>query len=107
MKRLLNLLLILAGLSMISACVQMPTEKTGVADLRPALTFKLENSANQTARVHVDGLDMGQVEAYLEGKAVLRVLPGTHRVQILSGSTVLLDEKMYLADGVVRTLVVR
>ncbi len=107
MKRLINLLLLLAGLTLISACVQMPTEKTGVADLRPALTFKVENSANHTARVHVDGLDMGQLEAYLEDKAVLRVLPGTHRVQVLSGSSVLFDEKMYLADGVVRTLVVR
>ena len=107
MKRLLNLLLLLAGLTLISACVQMPTEKTGVADLRPALTFKVENTANHMARVNVDGLDMGQVEAYLEGKAVLCVLPGTHRVQVLSGTSVMFDEKMYLADGVVRTLVVR
>lgn len=107
MKRLLNLLLVLVGFLLTTACTQMPTEKSNVVDLRPALTFRIENPAANTARVNVDGLDMGQVEAYLEGKAVLRIFPGTHQVQVISGSTVWLDERLYLADGVVRALIIR
>ena len=100
-------IILLAGLTLATACTQMPTEKTGVVDLRPALTFRVENTATAIARVNVDGLDMGTVDTYLEGKAVLRVLPGTHRVRVTSGGAVLLDEQMYLADGAVRALVVR
>ena len=54
----------------------------------------------------VDELDVGQVQDYLDGRASLRVLPGTHVVKVVSGDTVLLFERAYLGDGVTRPFIV-
>jgi hypothetical protein len=40
----------------------------------------------------------------VEGQSALRVLPGTHRIQVRDGARVLLDEQVYLGDGTSRTL---
>jgi hypothetical protein len=99
-------LLCLAG----SACVQMPTEKSGIVDMRPQLNFKVSGSPDG-AVVLIDGLDMGPVGAYLDGNdkqagTNLRVLPGTHQVQVVRGSVILADERVYLSDGVTKTILV-
>jgi hypothetical protein len=93
-----------------SACVQMPTEKSGVVDMRPQLNFQITGSADG-AVVLIDGLDMGPVSAYLDGggkqaDSNLRVLPGTHQVQVVRGGAILADERVYLADGVTKTILV-
>jgi hypothetical protein len=91
-------------LSVLAACVQMPTEKQSVVDQRPQISFKVSGDAQRVAgaRVLVDELDMGTVGDYLEGQSSLRVLPGTHLVKVQSGSTTLLLERAYLGDGVHR-----
>lgn len=88
----------------LSGCVQMPTEKQSVVDQRPQITFRIngDQQAAAGARVLVDELDMGKVQDFLDGQASLRVLPGTHVVKVQSGDTVLLMERAYLGDGVVR-----
>ena len=43
-----------AGLS-ITACTQMPTEKQGVSDMRPQISFQIERSDLASAEVLVDG----------------------------------------------------
>ncbi len=90
-----------------SACVQLPTEKSGVVDLRPQLNFRITGSTDG-ATVFVDGLDMGLVSSYLEGRPAtsLRVLPGTHQVRVVRGGTVLADERIYVSDGVTKTILV-
>lgn len=87
-----------------SGCVQMPTEKHAVVDQRPQITFRVSGDAQRAAgaRVLVDELDMGRVQDFLDGQASLRVLPGTHVVKVVAGDTVLLLEKAYLGDGVMR-----
>jgi hypothetical protein len=91
----------------LAGCVQMPTEKQSVVDQRPQITFRVAGDVQRVAgaRVLVDELDMGQVQQYLDGQASLRILPGTHVIKVQSGGTVLLMERAYLGDGVVRPFV--
>ncbi len=91
-----------------AACVQMPTEKSATVDLRPLLNFKLSGSSDG-ARVFVDGLEMGPLDAFLQGngKAAdggLRVLSGMHQVRVVRGASVLVDERVYLGDGATKTI---
>jgi hypothetical protein len=96
----------LAGVMALSACTQMPTEKQGISDLRPQISFKANDSRVHSARVMLNGLDMGAVASYLDGTASLRVLPGTHVLVLALGNQVIFQEKFYAGDGVNRTFVV-
>ena len=93
----------------LAACVQMPTEKQSIADLRPQISFKFipTNPMAQTSRVILDGQDMGSIQQFTDGVNSLKVLPGTHQLQILNGSLVLLEERFYVADGVNKSFVVK
>jgi len=101
-----TLLASLAALG-IYGCTQMPTEKQGVSDIRPQISFKAPDTQNHSARVIVDGLDMGSLGTFLEGVAALRIVSGTHQVRVMNGSQVLLDEKFYAGDGVNRTFLIQ
>lgn len=87
----------------LGGCVQMPTENSSVVDQRPQISFQLANEGQAGARVLVDRLDMGAAGDYAAGKAALRVLPGTHVIEVRLGNQVLLSERAYLADGVSRS----
>jgi len=91
----------------LTGCTQMPTEKQGIADLRPQISFRPGNDIVRNARVTVDGLDMGLVGSYVEGSAALRILPGSHVLTVLQNGRLLLEEKFYLGDGVNRTFLVK
>jgi hypothetical protein len=84
MKNRLATLAAAAGLALTlltTACTQMPTEKQGVSDMRPQISFKPGNEQVKAAGVLVDGLAMG----------------------VVLGSQVLLEQKFYIGDGVNRT----
>lgn len=98
----LNRAIAALALATLAACVSYPTEKQGVVDARPKISFRLADGAAD-ARVLVDGLDMGRAGDFAEGKAALRVLPGTHQLTVQEGRRVYLSEKFYVADGVSRT----
>ena len=98
---------VLIGSLFLGGCVQMPTEKQSISDMRPQISFKAEGARAQGSRILVDGLDMGMVSDFIEGKAAVRVLPGTHIISVTSGGSVLLEEKVYLGDGVSRTFIVK
>jgi hypothetical protein len=93
----------LLATSVLGGCVHMPTETQSVVDQRPQISFQLAHEDQQAARVLVDRLDMGAVGDYVAGKGALRVLPGTHLVEVHLGSQPLLSERIYLADGVSRS----
>lgn len=99
------LAVILLSLSVIG-CVQMPTEKQTAVDLRPRLTFAVNNPALDPARlqISVDGLAMGLVASYLAGQQELAVLPGTHLITVTQGNAVVLQERIYVGDGMTKTL---
>jgi hypothetical protein len=98
----LNRVLAALALAALAACVSYPTEKQGVVDARPHISFRVASGA-AGARVLVDGLDMGRAGDFAEGKAALRVLPGTHQLTVQEGRQVYISEKFYVADGVSRT----
>lgn len=91
----------------IYGCTQMPTEKQGVSDIRPQISFKATDTQQHAARVIVDGLDMGSLGSYLDGIAALRIISGTHQLRVVLGSQILLDEKFYAGDGVNRTFLIQ
>lgn len=101
----------LLGLSiLVVGCVQMPTEKQQVVDQRPQLSFIVDdaNTDATSARIFVDGLDAGTVGSFVQGRAALRVLPGPHVVRVQSSSgVVLLEQRIYLADGVSQALAIK
>jgi hypothetical protein len=98
---------ILISILILCGCVQMPTEKQSVSDMRPQLTFKIINDNLINARISVDGLDMGIVGDYAEGLAALRVLPGTHVIRVNVEGQVVVDEKFYIGDGVTKSFLVK
>jgi hypothetical protein len=90
-----------------AGCVQYPTEAHGVVDQRPTLSFRMPavDPIRVEARVTIDGLDSGRAGDFIEGAASLRVLPGNHVVRVTAqNGGVLLDERIYVGDGVHRTL---
>lgn len=103
----LGLKFFLAVAVLVAGCTQLPTEKQTVSDMRPQISFKVQGDAALVARVLVDGLDLGSVGEFVDGIAALRVLPGVHKVLVTTGTTVLLDEKVYLGDGVSRSFIVK
>lgn len=107
MKRTVNALIMVGGLMggglLTVGCTQMPTEKQGISDMRPQISFKVNDDRALSARVILDGLDMGPVGDYLGGISALRVLSGTHALRVTLGSRIILDEKFYVGDGVSRT----
>jgi hypothetical protein len=96
-----------AATMLTSGCVNVPTEKQSISDVRPQISFKIGSEQLQTARVQLDGLDMGAVSDYVDGVATMRILPGTHMLRVIYGSTVVLEEKFYLGDGANRAFIVR
>jgi len=95
------------GSFLLGGCTQMPTEKQSISDMRPQISFKADGDRAQNSRVLVDGLDMGMVSDFIDGQAAVRVLPGTHMVKVTSDGSVLLEEKVYLGDGVTRSFIVK
>lgn len=85
-----------------TGCVQMPTEKQSVSDMRPQISFKA-NAADlrlATARVVLDNTDVGAVQDYIDGVATLKVLPGTHQLRVIQGVQLIHEERFYAGDGV-------
>ena len=108
MKPILKYLtgLVLA-LTFLAGCTQWPTEKQSISDLRPGISFKAQNAALLDGRVVLDGLDMGQAKDYLEGIAMMRVLPGPHLLNVTFNGQKLLDEKIFTSDGVNQTFLLQ
>lgn len=92
---------------LVSACTQMPTEKQNVRDMRPQLSFKILDDRLLDAKIYVDGLDMGSIGEFREGVASLRILSGSHQIRINTNDLILIEEKLYLGDGVNRTILVK
>lgn len=91
----------------LGGCVQVPTEKQSISDLRPQISFKVSDERLLVARVELDGLDAGQVSDYISGTSSMRIRPGTHVVRVTYGNSILLEEKFYLGDGVNRAFIIR
>jgi len=92
----------------LASCVQMPSEKQSSVDLRPQLSFTVSNPAlnPQFLEIQVDGLSVGAVGSYLAGQQAVRVLPGTHVVRVVRDGQAILEERIYVGDGMTKIIVV-
>ncbi|GDY28224.1 MULTISPECIES: hypothetical protein [unclassified Agarivorans] len=102
---LIVLLLSLVGLS---ACVQMPTSTSTTIDNRPQLSFIAASEQINLSdySVWVDGLESGLASDYQAEKAALRVLSGTHQIELKKAGEIIQKETIYLGDGVTKHMVV-
>lgn len=106
MKKILYVAALGLVLQVLAGCVQMPTEKQTVSDLRPQISFVTEDQYKD-ARVFIDKVEVGRVGDFLDGVSALRVLPGSHLVTVVSATGVVLEERFYVADGVSRSFILR
>lgn len=88
-------------------CSQIPTEKQSAVDLRPQISFRIADENLSSARVVVDGLDMGPVSEYLENQASLKLLPGKHIVSLYLHDRIAYQETVYVGHGNSRTVIVQ
>lgn len=110
MKKIVTALVVASvfcGALTLTGCVQMPTEKQGISDIRPQISFKAADERVRSARVNLDGLDMGLVGEYVEGSASLRILSGSHVLRVFLGNQLIFEEKFYVGDGVNRAFVIK
>ncbi len=99
----LKLALFLSVVTLSSGCVQMPTTTSSTVDNRPQITFKTsERSDLEGLRVIVDGLDNGPIAPFTNSSKALRILSGTHIIEIVDGDKVISSQKIYLSDGVTK-----
>lgn len=104
-----KVIFITVSCAFVTACVQMPTEKQSVSDMRPQISFKADGAETRltTARVILDNMDVGAVQDYLDGMATLKVQPGTHQLRIVQGTQVIHEERFYAGDGVVKSFALK
>lgn len=99
---------VVAAAALLAAgCVQMPTEKASVVDLRPQLSFVIDDERLVGARVLVNGLEVGRAGDFVNGKAALRILPGTNVIKVVDAGRTVLEERLYMADGVARSMTLK
>ena len=90
-----------------SAPLAAPSE--AAPDTRPRLvfTFGSVNEELPSARVLLNGTDVGALGEFAFGTGALRVSAGTHRISVTFFDRVLLDQTVTVADGERRMLSVR
>ena len=89
---------------MLAACVQTPTRNTQVVDDRPGLAFELASSAAEAYELKVDGVSYGRVGQYLAGENRLRIIDGSHVVELENNGEAVFTQEVYLGAGSNRIL---
>jgi len=95
-----SILASLLMVTLVTGCVY-PTTGVRVTDDRPTLAIK---GAPRDALLYVDGLSMGLARNFEGGSRVLLLEPGTHKIEVRSGGTILLSETVFLGSGAAKTL---
>lgn len=101
--------LILACAMLIGCISTRPVERQETIDDRPLLFFVVEGSRNtaESLDIYVDDLYMGDAKIFSKKSKGLVVLPGTHIIEVKSGTRVLTNQKIYVGNGVSKTITVQ
>ncbi|WP_404418743.1 hypothetical protein [Marinospirillum sp.] len=98
-------LMILMLAVFLAGCVQSPTHNTQVVDDRPGLAFELLSSSAKVYELKVDGVSYGRVDQYLAGENRLRIIDGSHRIELFDRQgKVVYSQRVYLGSGSNRIL---
>lgn len=108
MKRAATLLTaMLSATVFFGGCIQLPTEVSAVVDTRPRLSFEAPAYADtENWQVFVDDLFVGNVSQFIRGQSALRVLPGSHTVRVVRPGLAPIEERIYVGDGVAKTITI-
>lgn len=91
----------------LTAC-QLPSEHVVIGENTAGISFKLTNpDRGKNYQVYVDGLLMGNASDFMEGKALLKILPGSHIIKLMHNNKIVFQEKLYVASGANKTMVVK
>ena len=93
---MITLMLILAGCS-------MPSTTVRTVDSRPGISIA---GAPDDAILLVDGLESGRASSYNGKPNLLLIQPGTHRIVVKQGSTILYDQQIFV-DSENKTINIR
>lgn len=99
-------LILMMGVLLLAGCIQSPTHGTQTVDDRPGLTFSLHDRSARDYELRVDGVSYGPVGQYLEGENLLKLVDGTHVVELWSGEDRMFQQRIYLGAGVNRVITV-
>ena len=100
--RLQPLLAAMACCLLLSGCnIKYPETRTDAVDERPRLIVA---NASDTAVLWVNGVELGAAKQYDGAPGVLRLTPGSHKIEVRDGGVVVLQEDLYLADAMTRTV---
>lgn len=100
----MRVLIVSVFVLMLAACVQTPTRNTQVVDDRPGLAFELSSPSAENYELKVDGVSYGRVGQYLAGENRLRIINGSHLVELVNGGQTVFTKKVYLGSGSNRIL---
>ena len=88
-------IMVFLGAAVLLAGCAYPNSQTDQGTAAGQLYFP---GAPADARVLVDGQDVGMAGSF-DGRQMLSVAPGTHRVVVSSGGGALIDKKYYVDAG--------
>lgn len=92
----------LACCLLLAGCdVKYPETRTDAVDERPRLIVA---NASDTAVLWVNGVELGAAKQYDGAPGVLRLTPGSHKIEVTDGGAVIYQENLYLADAMTRTV---
>lgn len=100
----MRIVAVLLLLLLLSGCVRTPTQNTQVVDNRPGLAFDLPSSYPESYEVRVDDISYGKVSQYIAGENLLRLIDGTHYVELVNKGKVVFSKEIYLGAGSNRIL---
>lgn len=101
---MMRVLLVSMVCLLLAACVQTPSRNTQVVDDRPGLAFEVNSVAAEYYELRIDGVSYGYVRDYLAGENLLKIIDGTHQVELLSDGKVVFQKEVYLGAGTNRIL---
>lgn len=99
MKTFLTAAMLLIGAL---GCVE-PRTNMRVVDGRPKILVK---DAPKGAVLYVDGVSMGQADAYQGDPSVLLLEPGTHLIEVKAFERLLFSQRIFFGGGELRTITV-
>lgn len=106
LNRLFFGLLTLSMIILSSGCVTAkPTETSTVVDDRPIIIFKFEQAPPASAvKIFIDDIYTGDAQNFQEGVLGLKIIPGTHFLRLEHNGNIILKQKLYLSDGLTKTV---
>ena len=89
----------------LTACVQSPTQTTTTVDNRPRVAFNEQLPREATDyTVKVDGISYGLLSKYLVDETALRLVEGSHLIEVEGASGIVFSTRVFLGASTTRVI---